>query len=118
MWMLVSPNNRPLGRSTKPFPTYGACVEAVRHLAAQHDRVKPSASTVEPTGQWAWRIALDGDTVAMSSRSYLRVRECNYNLERFLEALPSADVVAGIRAVRGGRPATTDLHANSGRAPR
>lgn len=109
--MLVSPNNRPLGRSPQPYRTYGDCLEAVRHLAAQHDRIKPTASTVESSGQWGWRIDLDGDTVAMSSRSYLRVRECNYNLQRFMEALPSADVVAGVRAVRGGRAAHPDIKA-------
>jgi hypothetical protein len=39
----------------------------------------------------------------VSSRSYLRARECTYNLERFLEAVPSAQVVAGTRSVRRGR---------------
>lgn len=58
------------------------------------------ASTVDATGAWTWSIDLDGETVAVSSRSYLRVRECHYNVERFLETVPTADIVAGTRVVR------------------
>jgi hypothetical protein len=56
---------------------------------------------VETSGQWVWRADLDGATVFTSSRSYLRARECHYNLDRFLEAVPAALVVAGARSVRG-----------------
>lgn len=103
LWMLVSPNNRPLGRGTIYHQTYGACRQAVLDLQANCDRVKPVETTVELTGQWTWRIDLDGEPIAVSSRSYLRARECSYNLERFLEAVPKAEVVAGTRSIRRGR---------------
>lgn len=103
LWMLVSPNNRPLGRGTTYHATYSSCRQSVLDLQANCDRVKPVETTVELTGQWSWRIEIDGAPVAVASRSYLRARECAYNLERFLEAVPRAEVVAGTRSVRRGR---------------
>jgi len=103
VWVLVSPNNRPLGRGTVYHELYGACRDSVEHLKANAGRVLPVETTVERTGQWTWRIELDGEPVAVSSRSYLRARECAYNLGRFMEALPTADIVAGTRSGRRGR---------------
>ena len=113
VWMLVSPNNRPLGRGSTTFETYADCLDAVHRLRQRHDRLKPTASTVEATGKWAWRIDLDGDTVAVSSRAYLRVRECHYNLDRFVEALPKASIVAGTRVVRKPGRAAQSTQATS-----
>ena len=39
-------------------------------------------------------------TVAVSTRTYLRQRECDYNLSRFLEAVPEADVAPAVRVIR------------------
>jgi hypothetical protein len=103
VWMLVSPNNRPRGSGGSFHETYATCRDAVLHMRESRARIKPLAYAAEASGQWTWRIDLDGDTVAVSSRSYLRVRECNYNLERFLCAVPTATIVAGTRSVRGGR---------------
>lgn len=103
-WMLVSPNNRPLGRAARLFETYGACRDSVVHLREGFAAASSTVAAVESSGQWVWRVELDGVTVGVSSRSYLRARECHYNLERFLEAVPAAVVVAGTRSVRGGHP--------------
>ncbi|MEN3609122.1 hypothetical protein AAH979_06180 [Plantactinospora sp. ZYX-F-223] len=103
IWMLVSPNNRKLGRGEVGYRTYVECWAAVKRLREQHHRASALALTDEFTGQWAWRLELDGETVAISSRSYLRARECNYNLERFLAAIPLAEIVEGTRLVRRGR---------------
>ncbi|MDG4795277.1 hypothetical protein [Micromonospora sp. WMMD1082] len=103
VWMLVSSNNRPLGRGATYHEVYARCRDSVLDLQANVDRVVPLEGTVPANGQWNWRIELDGVPVALSSRSYLRARECTYNLERFLEALPHADVVPGTRGVRRRR---------------
>ncbi len=103
LWMLVSPNNRPLGRAARQYPAYATCRQAVLDLQAGHDRLVAFEATDDSTGQWTWRADLDGVCVAVSSRSYLRARECAYNLERFLEAVPQAEVVAGTRSARRGR---------------
>ncbi|MEU5941809.1 hypothetical protein ABZ807_22095 [Micromonospora sp. NPDC047548] len=101
--MLVSPNNRPIGRSATYHDFYAPCREAVLDLQANAHRIVSLAGTVAATGQWTWRISLDDVLVAVSSRSYLRARECTYNLERFLEALPNAEIVDGTRSVRRDR---------------
>ena len=105
VWILSSPNHRILGRTDRSFDTYLTCREAVGRLRDGHDRIASQASVVERTGQWMWRVDLDGESVAVSSRSYLRMRECRYNLMRFLDAVPNAEVVAGVRDVPvGHRP--------------
>jgi hypothetical protein len=52
------------------------------------------------SGHWVWRAELDGVPVAVSHRSYLRARECQYNVGRFLAAVPEAQVTAGRRQLR------------------
>lgn len=119
-WMLVSPNNRPLGRASGCHPTYGECWDAVVCLQQGHERLRVVESTAERTGQWCWWAELDRTVVAVSSRSYLRGRECTYNVERFLEAVPKAAIVSGTRNTgRDGRRARDDDPAPrwSGRTP-
>lgn len=101
-WMLVSSNNRPLGRGGLSFATSDACRAAVSTLRQQHDRVVATATPAETNGRWAWQVGLDGTTVAVSTRTYLRHRECDYNLRRFLEALPSAEIAPAVRLIRSG----------------
>jgi hypothetical protein len=101
-WILVSSNNRPLGRGGCTFTSSQACLDAVQMLRRDHPRATFSA-LAEANGQWAWRVDVDGRTVAVSTRTYFRHHECDYNLRRFLEAVPSADVAEGIRVVQSGR---------------
>ncbi|MBY8871944.1 hypothetical protein K7640_08830 [Micromonospora sp. PLK6-60] len=102
-WLLVSSNNRPLGRGTAYHEVYAQCRESVLELQANAARIVAQEGTVPASGQWVWRVQLDDVPVALSSRSYLRARECSYNLERFLEALPHAEVADGTRTVRRDR---------------
>ena len=122
VWMLVSPNNRPLGRGAVYHQLYANCRESVLDLQANVDRAVPLESTLPTDGQWTWRMELDGVPVALSSRSYLRARECMYNLTRFLEALPDAEVIPGTRSVRRRRmpepfPPPRDGHSGLSRSP-
>jgi hypothetical protein len=117
LWMLVSPNNRQLGRGEAGYGTYAECRAAVLRLREEHRRADAVALTDELTGQWAWRLEIDGQTVAVSSRSYLRSRECNYNLERFMAAIPAADIVEGTRAVHKGRRAMRDRESSGEHRP-
>lgn len=123
IWILVSPNNRPLGRSAVRHDTYPACHAALTVVRAGLGR-SISAVAVEDTGQWNWQVTLDGAPVAVSSRSYLRIRECNYNMARFLDTVPDAAVVEGVRQVRrdrrgdGGRPITEPLPSDGATGPR
>jgi hypothetical protein len=101
-WMLVSPNNRPLGRAAGYFDDDEECRDAVLGLRAHAARVR-ATTAVEPGGHWGWRVSLDGTAAAVSTRTYLRQQECQYSLSRFLEALPVAGLAAGVRTVRSGR---------------
>jgi hypothetical protein len=103
VWLLMSANNRRLGRSRMAFASYDECREAVLRLQREHARVRPQAVTDDATGRFGWRVDLDAEAVAISSRSYLRARECDYNLTRFLESVPNADVVDGAREPRIAR---------------
>jgi hypothetical protein len=101
-WILVSSNNRQLGRCGSAFATSEACRAAVDLLRDGYKRATGSA-TAEASGRWVWRVDVDGRTVAVSTRAYFRHHECDYNLRRFLEAVPAADVADGIRIVHSGR---------------
>lgn len=100
-WRLLGGNNRELGRSAHVFAGLEAC-----HLAALEIRERAAEATVElraepSTGRWTWQLRLDTEPVVIAGRSYLRLRECQYNLAQFLAFAP----VAGMAdAVVGRRP--------------
>ncbi|WP_432835329.1 hypothetical protein [Dactylosporangium sp. CA-092794] len=98
--MLCSPNNRILGRGEHPFDTEAECREAVLGLVSAADRLVPVPTALGTSGHWVWRVELDGVPVAVSHRSYLRARECQYNVGRFLAALPAALLTEGRRLLR------------------
>lgn len=98
IWLLMSSNNRGLGRSGRSYSTYAGCCERVALLREGWDRFQPQTMADDVTGRFEWHVELDGQTVARSSRSYLRARECSYNLARFLEAVPLAHIAEGTRA--------------------
>jgi len=102
-WMLVSPNNRPLGQAAGYFASHHDGRAAVLRLRQHAADVTAVTTGAAPAGHWVWRVALYGVPVAVSTRSYLRQQECTYNMRRFLEALPVAELVAEVRVVRSGR---------------
>jgi len=111
-WLLVSSNNRPLGKAAASYPSSEACREDVHRLREQCGRVTSVATLTEVTvatesgrlnGQWTWRAELDGEAIAVSTRTYLRHRECEYSLQRFLEAVPASDLARTVRCIRSGR---------------
>ncbi|MFG2037310.1 hypothetical protein [Dactylosporangium sp. NPDC048998] len=99
-WMLCSPNNRILGRGERPFDTEAQCREAVLGVVRAADRLSAVSTALGSSGHWVWRVELDGAPVAVSHRSYLRARECQYNVGRFLAALPAALLTEGRRLLR------------------
>ena len=102
-WMIVSPNSRPLGRSAVWFADYDECRKAALPLRERAGEMRIIISV--SGGQWLWRGDLAGTPIAISTRSYLRQHECDYNSHRFLEALPMAQIVAGVRVVGRGTTA-------------
>jgi len=88
-WRLAAANNRELGRSARVFTDLASCREAAARLQREIRRAESAASS-DPTGRWGWRLDLDGRPLATSARSYLRYRECHYNLVQFIAAVPAA----------------------------
>jgi hypothetical protein len=105
-WLLVSSNNRPLGRAAGSYASCDACREDVHRLREEHHRVTSVATLTEcgrNGGQWTWRAELDGQTIAVATRTYLRHRECEYSRQRFLEAVPASELARTVRSIRSGR---------------
>jgi len=99
-WMVVSPNSRPLGRAAAWFADFDTCRDAVTPLRNRASEIKVVISAAR--GQWYWRGLLDGIITAVSTRDYLRQHECDYNVRRFIEALPLAQIPLVVRTVGTG----------------
>ena len=107
-WLLASPNNRELGRAASVWESYQACREDAQRLQAGIGEIESLLATDAIIGQWSWRIGLDGAVVARSARLYQRERECRYSLNAFVNAVPTANLVDGVRRLerRGGERRT------------
>ncbi|MFE9424489.1 hypothetical protein ACFYNO_16135 [Kitasatospora sp. NPDC006697] len=86
VWQLVGANNRSLGRSHGSFGDVPSCQAAIRRMVSGLPQCRPSLQLVEHGRLWTWRLELDDQVLAVSARSYRRQRECQYNLEGFLNA--------------------------------
>jgi uncharacterized protein YegP (UPF0339 family) len=82
-WRLTSGNHRELGRSSRVFADLTTVTAAAALVSRQVDSAELEIVTVSSTGTWWWRLRLDGELVATSSRGYARHRECAYNASTF-----------------------------------
>jgi|GraSoi013_1_20cm_3_1032427.scaffolds.fasta_scaffold13776_2 hypothetical protein len=93
LWRLVGANNRELGRAPATVVNAPSCCGAVAWLQA---KLPAAVGRVKPTGpanSWTWSVECDGELLAVSGRTYLRQRECQYSLWQFLAAAAVAAVV-------------------------
>lgn len=105
-WRLVGGNNHELGRSFAAFADLAECVAAVGTLQARADELVTEPVVPEHgPAQWGWRLALDGEVVAMSGRWYRRAREADYSLHQFLAVAPDA----AVSDVVGAQPPRREL---------
>jgi hypothetical protein len=91
-WRVIGANNRELGRGAGPFWRVDEAYEAAHQAQAVLERTETSF-WADDLGEWFWTVLLDGEQIAMSSRGYLRQRECIYSVEQFRERFPTAKVV-------------------------
>lgn len=103
-WRLTGGNHRELGRSVSVFPSAVAVFGAIHRLREACESLQGIVAASPRDARWTWRVSLDGGLVAISSRAYARNRECLYNLETFLAALPDADVSEAIPHSRFTQP--------------
>ncbi|MEU1618033.1 hypothetical protein ABZ479_12130 [Streptomyces sp. NPDC005722] len=108
-WRLVGANNRELGRSAGTYASLAECQAAVLMLREHIGQVRAQLSMAHAGGTWTWRVELGGKDVAVSGRTYHRLRECQQNLGRFLAAVPVAEMTEGT----AHRPRLRGLRASS-----
>lgn len=98
-WRLISANNWELGRCVSTYDDAFLAIEAVEALRnAVNDARRVVAA--QPTGGWRWRLFVDDQPVAQSSRAYLRRLECEGMLEQFRRHVPDAPVPLEVRTFR------------------
>ncbi|MFD4141702.1 MULTISPECIES: hypothetical protein [unclassified Streptomyces] len=91
-WRLIGANNRELGRSAQAFGGHAECRAAVKELRDKVGGARVLMSMSDSAGSWTWRLQIEGRTVAVAGRPYLRHRECQFNLGQFLAAVPLAEL--------------------------
>ena len=102
-WRLMGANNRELGRSAHSYPSYPVVRKAVRDLQAHANRLV-RATVIDPaTGRWGWRLDLDDRTVAVSGRWYERDHDSRVGMDKFVNLVPSAELVDGVVTVHDRR---------------
>jgi hypothetical protein len=89
-WRLLAANNRELGRSPRVHAAAADCLQAAAAMMADLDSLTTAVSADSARGLWRWRLDGAVGAVAVSSRLYLRQRECAYSLRQFLQAAPVA----------------------------
>lgn len=98
-WRLVSANNWELGRCAMPRSDDRACLD---EIASLQERIGVGVDELgaEALGGWRWRLLLEGEVVAVSSRSFLRRTECQSTLRQFRALAATAPVVPTVRTFR------------------
>lgn len=89
-WRLVGANNRELGRMALGMGELVSCCEGMELLRGGLERAVTRVKPAVSADAWGWALEIDGVTVAISGRSYMRQRECQYSLTQFLAAVPEA----------------------------
>jgi hypothetical protein len=91
-WRVCGANHRELGRSVKVHPRLESALSAIEQLRAHLDRAVLSYLIAPSGGQWTWRLTIDTESVATSSRAYFRQREAAYAAAAFTAAVGVAVV--------------------------
>ncbi|MEV4557266.1 hypothetical protein AB0K51_09730 [Kitasatospora sp. NPDC049285] len=91
VWRLLGANNRHLGQGERVFAELADCLAAIGRLQLGLDHARSVVAGVEHGQLWRWRLEIEGEPVASSTRAYRRQRECQYSLGLFLAGARTAD---------------------------
>ena len=105
-WRLLSGNHRDVARGASEHADAVHCLNALAVLAARLGEATTTLSRSDD-GRWAWRLLLDGDSVAVSGHSFDRRGRCEDAVLRFADVMPYAEV----------RPAVVGLWGRGGHLP-
>ena len=100
-WRMLAANNRDVARSAIGYSDLAACLKAVAGLQSRVDEAVTMAAR-SGRADWSWRLRLDGEDIAVSSRTYQRRLQCEAACALFVGLVRDAtfDVVGpGERAV-------------------
>lgn len=104
-WRLLAANNRDVARAAIAYGDVTACLDAIRTVQGSLALCSGIVSIGASAGgraEWAWRLRLGNDDLAVSSRTYQRRVQCEAAYELFVSLAPDAelaDVPAMLRAV-------------------
>jgi hypothetical protein len=91
-WRVCGANHRELGRGTSVHPDLESALRSVAGIRTDVGRAVLSYAITSPGGHWTWRMTVDAQPVATSSRAYFRQRECAYAAAAFTAAVSVAMV--------------------------
>jgi hypothetical protein len=89
-WRLLGGNNRELGRSAQIYVDAQACLAGAASAREAFSSLTATLTADVRRAMWRWRLDAQDGPVAVSSRLYLRQRECSYSLAQFLAGLEVA----------------------------
>jgi hypothetical protein len=105
-WRVCGANHRELGRGSSVHPDLEAALRSVEDLRANAGSAVISYAIAPSGGLWSWRMTIDAEPVATSSRAYFRQREAAYAAAAFTAAI----AVAVIPTVSSRRHRSTVSH--------
>jgi uncharacterized protein YegP (UPF0339 family) len=99
-WRMLAANNRDVARSAIGYSDLAGCMKAVAELQS---RVTEAVTVAARSGRadWSWRLRLDGEDIAISSRTYQRRLQCEAACALFIGLVRDAT----FDVVRPGEPA-------------
>ena len=83
-WRFMSANNRSLARSAQTCPDVESCLAAIRILQEGLPHAVGETSR-NGNGQWVWRVRVDDEVVATTTRTYQRHVRARLMCDSFLE---------------------------------
>jgi hypothetical protein len=98
-WRLLSGNNRDLGRAAAPFADAASARAAVHELRRALATSVSSVASPDGRGRWTWRVSVNGQDLAVSSRQYQRRVQAEAACASFVALAVAAPVPEGVRQV-------------------
>lgn len=97
-WRFMSANNRSLARSAQTAPDVESCLAAIRILQESLPHAVGETSR-DGAGQWMWRVRVDGEVVATTTRTYQRQVRARLMCDSFLELVAQTPRSAPVQVI-------------------
>lgn len=82
-WRFMSANNRSLAKSAQIASDVDSCLETIRILRESLSQAVGETSR-NGSGQWIWRVRLDGEVIVTATRSYPREIRARMTCDAFI----------------------------------